>query len=68
MPILADIKDGGDGIFRGWARRGASLCNDSEMASPGLPRLRLRGKGLRCGVIEVAGVHDDTGGSVTSHS
>jgi hypothetical protein len=37
-------------------RRGASRCNDFEMASPGVPQLLLHGKGLQHGVIEVAGV------------
>ena len=47
--------DGGK-ILHWRPHRGASRCNSFEMASPGVPRLLLRGKGLRRGVIEVAGV------------
>jgi hypothetical protein len=36
--------------------RGASRCNSFKMASPGVPQLLLRGKGLRRGEIEVIGV------------
>jgi hypothetical protein len=49
-------KHGCDKTLYWRVRRGASRCNGSEMASPGVPRLLLRGKGLRRGVIEVVGV------------
>jgi hypothetical protein len=49
-------KHGCDKTLYWRVHRGASRCNGSEMASPGVPWLLLRSKGLRRGVIEVVGV------------
>jgi hypothetical protein len=51
-----EAEHGCDKTLHWRVRRGTSRCNDSKMASLGVPRLLLRGKGLRRGVIEVAGV------------
>jgi hypothetical protein len=50
------VEHGRNKTLHWWPRRGASRCNGFEMASPGMPRLLLRGKGLWRGVIEVARV------------
>ena len=50
------VEHGCDKTLYWQPRCGASRWNDFEMASPGVPQLLLRAKGLRHGVIEVVGV------------
>jgi hypothetical protein len=43
-----------------WLSRGVHRCSGSEMVCLGVPRLLLRSKEPRCGIIEVAGVSKTT--------